>query len=84
MSELPKCDFCGANSLLAGIEGKVVCSVRCEKSIIHQLEAERDEARTVLSAWHSQFKTTQLTHAICNRDSQAKRITAPWQAFDEL
>lgn len=49
-----------------------------------RLEKERDEARTVLSAWHSQFQTTQLTHAIAERDAHILRIQQLKSAIRQL
>ena len=38
------------------------------------VQKERDELRTMLDAWRSQFKTTQLTHAVAKMDALEARL----------
>lgn len=45
-----------------------------KKEFARKLEQERDEAKTQLAAWHSQFGTTQLSHAVAVRDTDLRQV----------
>lgn len=63
-------------------KGESIYVVSAEFS--RQIERELNESNTQLGAWHSMFGTTQITHAIAERDRLKMTIAKQRMDLDKL